>query len=33
MKIHIVVQEKANGIPEAFLISKKYLKNEQPIKI
>ena len=28
MKIHIVVQEKANGIPEAFLISKKYLKNE-----
>jgi len=28
MKIHIIVQEKANGIPEAFLISKKYLKNE-----
>ena len=28
MKIHIVVQEKANGIPEAFIISKKYLKNE-----
>ena len=28
MKIHIVIQEKANGIPEAFLISKKYLKNE-----
>ncbi|MDA9105723.1 sugar phosphate nucleotidyltransferase [Candidatus Pelagibacter sp.] len=28
MKIHIVVQDKANGIPEAFLISKKYLKNE-----
>jgi len=24
MKIHIVVQEKANGIPEAFLISKKF---------
>ena len=28
MKIHIIIQEKANGIPEAFLISKKYLKNE-----
>ena len=28
MKIHIIVQKKANGIPEAFLISKKYLKNE-----
>ena len=28
MKIRIIVQRKANGIPEAFLISKKYLKNE-----
>ncbi len=28
MKIHIIVQSKANGIPEAFSISKKYLKNE-----
>ena len=29
MKIHIVIQEKANGIPEAFLISEKYLKDER----
>jgi glucose-1-phosphate thymidylyltransferase len=28
MKIHIVVQKKANGIPEAFLISKKYINNQ-----
>jgi glucose-1-phosphate thymidylyltransferase len=28
MKIRIVVQEEANGIPEAFLISKKYIKNQ-----
>ena len=28
MKIHIVIQKKANGIPEAFLISKKFLRNE-----
>ncbi len=28
MKIHIIVQKKANGIPEAFLISKKYIKNK-----
>jgi glucose-1-phosphate thymidylyltransferase len=28
MKIHIIVQKKANGIPEAFLISKKYIKNQ-----
>lgn len=28
MRIRIVVQEKANGIPEAFLISKKYIKNQ-----
>src|SRR6056300_1725249 len=26
MKIRIVVQEQANGIPEAFLISAKYIK-------
>ena len=28
MKIQIIVQKKANGIPEAFLISKKYTKNQ-----
>ena len=28
MKIIIITQKKANGIPEAFLISKKYIKNE-----
>jgi glucose-1-phosphate thymidylyltransferase len=28
MKIHIIVQKKANGIPEAFLISKQYIKNQ-----
>jgi glucose-1-phosphate thymidylyltransferase len=28
MKINLVVQKKANGIPEAFLISKKYLDNK-----
>jgi glucose-1-phosphate thymidylyltransferase len=28
MKIKIITQHKANGIPEAFLISKKYIKNE-----
>jgi len=28
MKIHIVVQKKANGIPEAFLISKRYINNQ-----
>ena len=28
MKIHIVVQKKANGIPEAFMVSKKYLINK-----
>ena len=28
MKIQIIVQKKANGIPEAFLISKKYIKNQ-----
>jgi len=28
MKIHIVVQKRANGIPEAFLVSKKYLNNQ-----
>jgi glucose-1-phosphate thymidylyltransferase len=27
MKIRIVVQKQANGIPEAFLLSKKYIKN------
>ena len=28
MKIRIIIQKKPNGIPEAFLISKKYIKNE-----
>ena len=28
MKIHIIVQKKANGIPEAFLISEKLIKNQ-----
>lgn len=28
MKIHIIVQKEANGIPDAFLISKKYINNE-----
>jgi glucose-1-phosphate thymidylyltransferase len=28
MKIRIIVQRKPNGIPEAFLISKKYIRNE-----
>lgn len=28
MKIRLVVQEQANGIPEAFLISEKYIKNQ-----
>ena len=28
MKIQIIVQKKANGIPEAFLISEKYIKNQ-----
>ena len=28
MKIHIVTQKKANGIPEAFLISKNFIKNQ-----
>lgn len=28
MKIKILVQKKANGIPEAFLVAKKYIKNE-----
>lgn len=28
MKIRIVTQKKANGIPEAFLIAKKYIKNQ-----
>ena len=28
MKIKIIVQKKANGIPEAFSISKKHLKND-----
>ncbi len=29
MKIHIIVQKQANGIPEAFLISKKHIKNQK----
>ena len=28
MKIRIIVQKNANGIPEAFLISEKYIKNQ-----
>ena len=28
MKIHIIVQKEANGIPEAFLISEKLIKNQ-----
>ena len=28
MKIHIIVQKKANGIPEAFLISEKLIKHQ-----
>ncbi len=28
MNIKIIVQKKANGIPEAFLISEKYIKNQ-----
>ena len=28
MKINILVQKKPNGIPEAFLIAKKYIKNQ-----
>jgi glucose-1-phosphate thymidylyltransferase len=28
MKIRIITQTKANGIPEAFLICKKYIKNQ-----
>ena len=28
MRIHILVQRKANGIPEAFIVAKKYLKNQ-----
>jgi len=28
MKIHILVQKEANGIPEAFLVAKKYIKNQ-----
>ena len=28
MKIRILVQKKANGIPEAFIVAKKYIKNQ-----
>ena len=28
MKIRIVIQKNANGIPEAFLVSKKYIQNQ-----